>query len=181
MDRVVNVLLVICVSHNFLTAGIPVSPSSVTTDPTIDLTAETTTTTTVIAPPAPLAAVQVRGGGKKVQDKRLYASTSAHEETVTNEVSEKSFEDLEFLCHHYYKDEFVVSAHVTEAGCQLECVFLTSSGLHGDGFFDTSVKKHHNINEGQSCDGENVSTGRAGMSATDGRSNTVMPDALRQP
>lgn len=161
MDRVVNVLLVICVSHNFLTAGIPVTLlPSVTTDPTIDLAVETTTTTTVTAPPAPVAsAVHVRVGGKKVQDSRLYASTSAQEETVTNEVSEKSFEDLEFLCHHYYKDEFVVSAHVTQSGCQLECVFLTSSGLHGDGFFDTSVKKHHNINEGQSCDGENVSTG----------------------
>ena len=158
MDRslVVNVILVIGVSfafsHNFLTAGIPIE-QPVTTDPTIDLTADAVeTTTTVIATPE--AGTRV----KKVQDRGLYASTSAHEETVTNELSEKGFEDMEFLCHHYYKDEFVVSAHVTEAGCQLECVFLTSSGLHGDGFFDTSVKKHHNINEGQSCDGENVST-----------------------
>ena len=96
--------------------------------------------------------------GKKAKDKRRFSLPTLLEETVTNEVSEKAHEDTEFLCHHYYKDEFVVSAHVTEAGCQLECVLLKSSGQHGGGFFDTSVRKQHNINEGQSCDGENVSS-----------------------
>lgn len=79
--------------------------------------------------------------------------------TVTNEVvkSDASQDDLEFLCHHYYKDEFVVSAHVQEQGCRLECVLLKSSGVHGSGYFDTSVTKVHTINEGQSCDTEVVS------------------------
>ena len=79
--------------------------------------------------------------------------------TVTNEVvnPKATGEDMEFLCHHYYKDEFVVSAQVQEQGCQLECVLLKSSGIHGSGFFDTSVTKVHTINEGQSCDKEVVS------------------------
>lgn len=174
MDRsiAVNVILVICVSfvfsHNFLTGSFPVAvPAADATNPTIDLATEvaelaTTTTTPSSTKTAPAAVVVSRGHiiARKVQDvRRLYSSTTAHEETVTNEVSEKTYEDMEFLCHHYYKDEFVVSAHVTEGGCQLECVFLKSSGLHGDSFFDTSVKKHHNINEGQNCDTGNVSNG----------------------
>jgi hypothetical protein len=172
---IVNVILLICISitfsHNFLTTGTPLSQTDTTTDRTTDIVediTETQTTTLAAAPitvittttnsPVVAPEIAVRSIDKmKVQDKRLFSSTSPHEETVTNEVSEKRFEDLEFLCHHYYKDELVVSAHVSEAGCQLECVFLTSSGLHGDGFFDKTVRKHHNINEGQGCDPENVS------------------------
>ena len=51
----------------------------------------------------------------------------------------------------------MVSAHVQEQGCRLECVLLKSSGVHGSGYFDTSVTKVHTINEGQSCDTEVVS------------------------
>jgi hypothetical protein len=86
-------------------------------------------------------------------------SSSVVPYTVTNEVMSRttSEEDLDFLCHHYYKDDFVVSAQVQEQGCRLECVLLKSSGVHGNGFFDTSVTKIHTINEGQSCDKDVVS------------------------
>lgn len=78
--------------------------------------------------------------------------------TVTNEVYRDPLEDLQFLCHHYHQNEFVIAAHVQEQGCRLECVFLKSSGTHGDSFFDASESRTHNINEGQSCDPEMVSS-----------------------
>jgi len=74
--------------------------------------------------------------------------------TVTNEVYRDPLEDLQFLCHHYHQDEFVISAHIHEQGCRLECVFLKSSGTSGDSFLDDSESRIHNINEGQSCDPE---------------------------
>lgn len=151
-------ILTFC-AFTYLSSGSPIE--AVVTDPTTDPVNLDSTETTMAATPA---ADDGQTGEKKGKDSRSYASpvaiAAAAEETVTNEVSDKNLEDLEFLCHHFYKDEFVVSAHVTEAGCRLECVFLTSSGLHGGGFFDTSVKKHHNINEGQTCDQENVSFDR---------------------
>lgn len=153
MHRTAHLVLFIAVCSTFThirpSHGTPVHP--VATDPTTDLAIHDSTETTTSATPAVETEVK-----RKVKDSRLYASPVV-EETVTNEVSEKNFEDMEFLCHHFYKDEFVVSAHVTESGCRLECVFLQSSGLHGSGFFDKSVRKHHNINEGQNCDPQNVS------------------------
>lgn len=77
---------------------------------------------------------------------------------VSNETSnEIDLDQLEYLCHHYYPEEFVVSAEVLESGCRLECVLLKSSGDHGSNFFDASVTKVHNLNEGLSCDTELVS------------------------
>lgn len=122
-----------------------------------DETTTTATTTSTTAAAVHEAGLEVAEAKKKLDSSLLSVSAPAGVEPVTNDVTEKNFEELEFLCHHYYKDEFVVSAHVMESGCLLECVFLRSSGQHGGGFFDTSVKKHHNINEGQSCDGANVS------------------------
>lgn len=77
---------------------------------------------------------------------------------AANETSnEIDLDQLEYLCHHYYPEEFVVSAEVLESGCRLECVLLKSSGDHGSNFFDASVTKVHNLNEGLSCDTELVS------------------------
>jgi len=77
--------------------------------------------------------------------------------TINNKLSSKaSTEDLEFLCHHFYKDEFVIAADVLESGCKLECVFLKSSGDHGSNFFDSSVVKVHTLNEGAECDNHKV-------------------------
>ena len=77
---------------------------------------------------------------------------------VANETyNEIDLDQLEYLCHHYYPEEFVVSAEVLESGCRLECVLLKSSGDHGSNFFDASLTKVHNLNEGLSCDTELVS------------------------
>jgi hypothetical protein len=156
MHRRILLIVAVCSAFSPIrpSHGTPVHPAS--TDPTTDSvildSGEMTT---------PAAETEVK---RKVKDSRLYASPVV-EETVTNEVSEKNFEDMEFLCHHFYKDEFVVSAHVTESGCRLECVFLKSSGVHGSGFFDTSVRKDHNINEGQTCDPQNVSRNEDAISS----------------
>ena len=164
MHASVNVILVVVcfVFGNRPATGVPVARNESTTIDSISDTEaawEETTTTTPTSSPSPTSveSADKEVARKKGHDKRVITLSAAHEEPVTNEVSEKAFEDLEFLCHHFYKDEFVVSAHVTEAGCQLECVLLKSSGAHGSSFFDTSVRKQHNINEGQTCDSENVS------------------------
>lgn len=86
-------------------------------------------------------------------EKRLFNDSKRQNETPKNAKNKKTTdgEELEYLCHHFYKDEFVASAEVLEAGCQLECVLLQASGKHGQQFFDTSVTKFHNLNEGLEC------------------------------
>ena len=73
--------------------------------------------------------------------------------TSSNEIDLYQFE---YLCQHYYPQEFIHSAKVLESGCQLECVLLKDSGDHGSNFVDTSMTKIHNLNEGLSCDTELV-------------------------
>lgn len=81
---------------------------------------------------------------------------SSMNETNNTSYNEIDLDQLEYLCQHYYPQEFIVSAEVLESGCRLECVLLKSSGDHGSNFFDASVTKVHNLNEGLSCDTELV-------------------------
>lgn len=81
---------------------------------------------------------------------------SSMNETNNTSSNEIDLDQLEYLCQHYYPQEFIVSAEVLESGCRLECVLLKSSGDHGSNFFDASVTKVHNLNEGLSCDTELV-------------------------
>ncbi|KAI1280577.1 hypothetical protein HDE_13473 [Halotydeus destructor] len=60
-------------------------------------------------------------------------------------------EDNEYLCHHYYKDDFVISEEIVQSGCKLECVLLGATGSHGANFFDATQVKEHPLNEGLKC------------------------------
>lgn len=94
--------------------------------------------------------------GATISDPQAANKVSANSKQQIKKKSLDS-EDLEYLCHHFYKDEFVVAAEVLEAGCLLECVLLQASGKHGQQFFDTSVTKFHHLNEGLECAARKVS------------------------
>ena len=88
----------------------------------------------------------------------ILCTTTAASPVVSNDSSnEIDFQGLEYLCNHFYKDEFVISAQVQESGCRLECVILQSTRSYGSSHFDTSVAKVQNINEGLTCNPEIVS------------------------
>jgi hypothetical protein len=75
---------------------------------------------------------------------------------ATDNHAQSSDTSWHLMCEMKHKSEFVFDASVTNNGCKLNCVVLTSSQEDRQQFFDKSDIFEHNLNDGIYCKRDHV-------------------------
>ena len=60
------------------------------------------------------------------------------------------------MCDMLHPGKFVFDASVADHGCSLRCIYLASSHNTSNDFFDLTIQKDHNLNDGIYCRPDHV-------------------------